>query len=132
MSGLVIMDSVGAFRVSKKKKSTAGWIQHSLGQYGLESEVHVLGGLRFALQYKMPGLDVTYADVLLNQTKRRSYARVLLVSGGNDVYFNKMDPSLEAGIICSIEVALKLAPQVLVVPGGSSGMWGYEGDWASE
>ena len=79
----------------------------------------------------MPGLDVTYADVLLNQTKRRSYAWVLLVSGGNDVYVNKMEPSLEAGIICSMEVALKLAPQVLVVFGGSSGMWGYEGDWAS-
>ena len=103
MAGLVIMDSLGAFRVSKKK-SSAGWIQHSLGQYGLDSEVHVVGGLRFSLQYKMPGLDVTYADVLLNQTKRRSYAWVLLVSGGNDVYVNKMDPSLEAGIICSMEL----------------------------
>ena len=132
MAGLFIMDSLGAFRVSKKKKSSAGWIQHSLGHYGLESEVHVVGGLRFALQYKMPGLDVTYADVLLNQTKRRSYAWVLLVSGGNDVYVNKMDPSLEAGIIGSMEVALKLAPQVLVVLGGSSCMWGYEGDWAIE
>jgi hypothetical protein len=135
MAGLVIMDSLGGFRVSQKKKSSAGWIRHSLCQYGLDVEVHVVGGLRFSLQYKMPGLDLTYADVLLNQTKRRSYAWVLLVSGGNDVYSYSGNTSTyyppDAAIKRSMEVALKLAPQVLVVFGGSSGMWGYEGDWAS-
>jgi hypothetical protein len=132
MAGLVIMDSLGRFRVSAKMKSSAGWIRHTLCQYGLDAEVQVVGGLRFSLQYVTPGLDLTYADVMLHKTKRHSYAWVILFSGGNDVYVNKMDPSLDAAILRSMDVALTLAPLVLVVFGGSSRMWGYQGDWASE
>ena len=132
MAGLVIMDSLGRSRLSAKSTSSAGWIRHTLLQYGLDAEVHVVGGLRFLAQYATPELDLTYADVMLNKAKHHSYAWVILFSGGNDVYNLNPTMSLDVAILSSMDVALTLVPLVLVVFGGSSRMWGYQGDWALE
>ena len=131
MLGLVVIDSLGSFRVSPTRRSTVSWIQLSLEQYGLYAEVHVGSGLRFA-QSSGRGRVSTYEYVVVQQTSCREYAWILLVSGGNDVYARGTTENIQAGIIRSMNAALKLAPQIRVVFGGSSSIWGYGDDWGYE
>ena len=131
MAGLVVMDSLGSFRVSPTRISTVSWIQLSLEQYGLYAEVHVVHGLSF-VQSSGRGRVSTYEDVVVNQISRREYEWILLVSGGNDVYARATTQNIQAAIIRSMNAALMLAPQIRVVFGGSSSIWGYGDDWGYE
>ena len=74
----------------------------------------------------------TYEYVVVQQTSRREYAWILLVSGGNDVYARATTQNIQAAIIRSMNAALMLAPQIRVVFGGSSSIWGYGDDWGYE
>ena len=79
MTGLIVLDSLGSFRNSSPRVSTAYWIDHTLKQYGLDTEVHVVDGASFSG-------SIRFREVLLHETNRQQYAWILLISGGNDVY----------------------------------------------
>jgi len=130
MAGLVAIDSLGSFQVSPSMSSTPYWTQLSLQRYGLHTAIHVVNGLRFLSPKEPSGRVCTFEEAVLCHS-RRKYAWCLLVSGGNDVYAYKMAPNI-AECIKSMNAALTLAPQVLVVFGGSSSIWRYGGDWGSE
>lgn len=112
-------------------RSTPYWIQLSLQQYDLHTAVHVVNGLRFVSPKKPSGRVCTFEEAVLCHSPCK-YAWCLLVSGGNDVYAYKMAPNIAECIIKSMNAALTLAPQVLVVFGGSNNIWRYGRDWGSE
>jgi hypothetical protein len=130
MAGLVVIDSLGSFRVSTGM-STGSWIQSSLEQYGLHTEVCLENGLCFAPPEVRFSFVCTFEEVLLRHSHRK-YAWCLLVSNGNDVYPQKMAPNIADSIMKSMNAALKLAPHVRVVFGASSSIWRYGGQRGSE
>lgn len=125
MTGLIVLDSLGSFRSSSGRVSTAYWIDHTLSQYGLDTEVHFVDGASFSGSLR-------FREVLRHETSRQQYAWILLISAGNDVYRSKPDKRMYEAIVECMNVALLSAPKVLVVFGGSSRIWRYKGHWAYE
>ena len=108
MAGLVVIDSLGSFKVSSTMTSTQYWIQLSLQQYGLFTTVHVVNGLRFVSPEKPSGRVCTFEEAVLCHP-RSKYAWCLLVTGGNDVYVYKMAPNIAECIIKTMYAALTVA-----------------------
>ena len=125
MTGLIVLDPSGSFRSSSRRVSTAYWIDHTLSQYGLDTEVHVVDGASFSGSLR-------FREVLRHETSRQQYAWILLISAGNDVYRSKPDKRMYEAIVECMNVAPSGAPKVLMVFGGSSRIWQYKGTWAYE
>ena len=132
MAGLVLIDSLGSFRVPPSMRSTPRWLQLSLEQYGLRTTVCVVGGARFVPPMNSSGPVSLFEELLTRYQPHGKYAWCLLVSGGNDLYVPEMAPDISYGIVRSMNAALTFAPQVCVVFGGSSKIWHYHGEWAAE